>query len=226
MLTRIFVKGDLILTNQQENIQYIISKVSKNIEEYKMNYIIAIDGYSCSGKTSLTEKLIKHFENERPTFVFHIDDYIRPRKYRYGTGNAQWFEHFFLQWDTLRVSESLFKAIKDNETQIKLHHYCKDRDSISEYTYDIPHQSIIIIEGVFLQRIEWRKFFDYVIFVDCPREIRFQREIIRSNHKDNLDKVISQYQERYWAAEDYYDNTYNPLQSSDLIISNYQFNKT
>lgn len=209
------------MNDQVIGIDSIVSMLSKNIEESKKNYIIGIDGYSCAGKTSFTEKLMESFKKSGPIYVFHVDDYIRPQKYRYNTGNAQCFEHFFLQWDVDHISENLFQAIKKNAPQIKLQYYCKDKDTTTEYTYNVSNQSIFIVEGVFLQRIEWRKYFDYVIFVDCPREIRFQREVIRSNHKGNLDAVIDRYKERYWAAEDYYNETCNPLQSSELIIKNY-----
>lgn len=209
------------MNNQQGNIEAITSMLSKNIEESKTNYIIGIDGYSCAGKTSLTEKLIEYYKDTRPIYVFHIDDFIKPKKYRYDTGHAQWFEHFFLQWDLNHIKENLFKVIKNNESQIKLQYYCKDRDITIEHIYDVASQSIFIVEGVFLQRDEWRKFFDYIIFVDCQRETRFQREVIRSNHKENLDAVIDRYKERYWAAEDYYNETYKPLEVSDLIIRNY-----
>ena len=35
---------------------------------------------------------------------------------------------------------------------------------------------VIVIEGVFLQRKEWRDFFHYMVYLDCPRETRFLRE--------------------------------------------------
>ena len=209
------------MNDQQDMLHSISSIIAKNVNECDANYIIGIDGYSCAGKTSFTEQLRKYNISERPVLVFHIDDYIRPSKFRYHTGYEQWVEHFFLQWDTSHICENLFRAIKDNKSQIKLQHYCKGKDSVSEYIYEIPSKSIIIIEGVFLQRVEWRKYFDYVVFMDCPREIRFQREVIRSNHSNNLDHVISHYRERYWAAEDYYDKTYKPLEASDVIIRNY-----
>ena len=40
----------------------------------------------------------------------------------------------------------------------------------------IPIVGVIVIEGVFLQRKEWRDFFHYMVYLDCPRETRFLRE--------------------------------------------------
>jgi uridine kinase len=62
----------------------------------------------------------------------------------------------------------------------------------------IPNDCVVIIEGVFLQRKEWREFFDYIVYLDCPRETRFLREgeIVKGN--------IEKFRNRYWKAEDYY----------------------
>jgi uridine kinase len=71
-----------------------------------------------------------------------------------------------------------------------------------------------------LQRIEWRNFIDFVIFIDCPREIRFEREMARSKYSGNIDELVNKYRERYWAAEDYYETTYKPSRLCDWVISN------
>lgn len=206
---------------ENKNIELILSSILKNIEERKENYIIGIDGYSCAGKTSITEQLVKHLKERYQAKVFHIDDYITTREHRYNTGHKQWYELFYLQWDENYIRDYLFKPLKSNETELNLNYYDKEKDMITEESYKIASRSIIVVEGVYLQRKCWRDFFDYMIFVDCPREVRFQREIIRSNHKGDLSQVIEKYKERYWAAEDYYDKTFKPLKSADLIIYNY-----
>ena len=208
--------------NTHKNIiKNLISSISNNIKHHDIHYIIGIDGYSCSGKTTLTKDLAKHFSFNYPVSVFHIDDFITPKNYRYNTGHEEWYEHFYLQWDASNIRDSLFKPLKNNELKLKLKYYNKDQDSIYEHISNLSPKSIIIIEGVFLQRIEWKEFFDYIIFIDCPREQRFERELIRSNHKDNISKTICKYKKRYWAAEDFYEKSYNPLKSSDLVIKNY-----
>lgn len=210
------------MNEQEKIIKGIASSISKNTQQFEGNYIVGIDGYSCGGKTSLTQNLRQWLEVDYPVSIFHIDDHIRTRKHRYDTGYEQWYELYHLQWGTVYIKEALLKPLKNNSSQVKLQYYNKDKDSITENINNIMPKSIIIIEGVFLQRAEWRELFDYMVFVHCPREIRFQREIVRSNYKGNIDELIDKYKERYWAAEDYYEKTYKPMDTADLIVNNYK----
>ncbi|GEN53595.1 hypothetical protein HFA01_18570 [Halobacillus faecis] len=102
-------------------------------------FIFGIDGLSRSGKTTLTEKIEKELKKSSfPVVTYHIDDYVVERERRYNTGYEPWYEYYFLQWDVKALKEDLFEALE------------KER-------------ALVIIEGVFLQREEWRSFFDFVV---------------------------------------------------------------
>ena len=52
--------------------------------------VVGIDGLSRSGKTTLTPKLLAHYEKENiPVISFHLEDLIVERERRYGTGKAE-----------------------------------------------------------------------------------------------------------------------------------------
>ncbi|HWJ77174.1 MAG TPA: hypothetical protein VNR61_03740, partial [Niallia sp.] len=62
-----------------------------------------------------------------------------------------------------------------------------------------------------LQRMEWRSFFDFMIYLDCSREKRFARESLETQQK--LDK----FKNRYWKAEDYYLDSLKPQEQADFV---------
>src|SRR5690606_16655519 len=63
--------------------------------------VVGIDGLSRSGKTTLTEELMRHFKQSgTPAASFHLDDFIVERERRYGTGHKEWHEYYHLQWET------------------------------------------------------------------------------------------------------------------------------
>ncbi|WLR49406.1 AAA family ATPase [Halobacillus litoralis] len=151
-------------------------------------FVLGIDGLSRSGKTTLTEKIEKELQKSSfPVVTYHIDDYVVEREKRYNTGYEQWYEYYFLQWDVKALKEDLFKAL-------------------------VKENRLVIVEGVFLQREEWRSFFDFVVYVQCPREERFLRE--REETRKNIDK----FKERYWKAEDYYIETVEPERQANFIV--------
>jgi len=81
----------------------------------------------------------------------------------------------------------------------------------------LPANSILLVEGIFLQREAWRAYFDYVIYLNCPREIREQRTLKRDTYIGDLAARLHKYETRYWPAEAYYLHTIKPIENADLI---------
>lgn len=180
--------------------------------EAGQRYILGVDGLSRSGKTTLVAKLKQYFLEENiAVFVFHIDDYIVERKRRYNTDYEQWHEYYHLQWDVEWLKENFFKQLSCGEI-LSLSTYDDLSDTHDLQEIKTPKTGLIIVEGVFLQRKEWRSYFDYIIYLDCPRETRFKRE------KEETQQDIEKFRHRYWKAEDYYLETELPLEKADLII--------
>ena len=171
-------------------------------------FIIAIDGLSGAGKTTLVQKLQNSIDQ---VIIIHIDDHIVRREYRYNTGYDEWFEYYQLQWDVPYLKEHLFEKLHQNEQQLQLFFYNKENDTLSENTINIPTNSIVIIEGIFLLREEWKTYYDYTVFVDCPREVRYERVLHRDTYIGDLEQRLKKYQHRYWIAEDYYLSKQQPL---------------
>lgn len=175
---------------------------------------LGIDGLSRSGKTTFVTNIEQHIKEENiPVCIFHIDDYIVERKRRYNTGNEEWYEYFNLQWDVEMLKEHLFKRLKkSNELHLLAYDYSSDTHKLQ--TTKIPDTCLIIIEGVFLQRKEWRNFFDFMVYLDCSRDKRFHRE------SEETQKDIEKFTKRYWKAEEYYVKSISPMEQADLIIHN------
>ncbi|MGG4167959.1 kinase [Rossellomorea vietnamensis] len=179
----------------------------------KPRFILGIDGLSRSGKTTFVKQLSAELNEESLQYhIFHIDDFIVDRKRRYDTGLEEWQEYFQLQWDVTWLSKHFFQGLPDME-RVTLPYYDGATDTHETRTIQLPKEGLIIIEGVFLQRKEWKHFFDKVVYLDCPRETRFNRE------SNETKKNISKFKNRYWKAEDYYINQYNPREQADIVIT-------
>ncbi|MEK4485696.1 kinase [Psychrobacillus sp. FSL H8-0484] len=187
----------------------------KRIQEIETGnrFILGVDGLSRSGKTILGNKLSAHLkEMNIPFHIFHIDDHIVERKKRYDTGFEQWYEYYNLQWDIDWLSQNFFDKIKKS-SPIRIPFYDKESDTQSIRNIQLPNACVIIIEGVFLQRKEWRNFFDYIVFLDCPRDDRFLRE------SKEAQRGMEKLNQRYWKAEEYYLETEIPIQKANLVLN-------
>lgn len=193
-----------------------ITTLLKNIPKIEKGkkVVLGIDGLSRSGKTTIVRTIEQHIQEKGIlSCVLHIDDYIVERERRYSTGNEEWYEYYNLQWDVEWLKENLFKRLKES-TELKLLTYDYNLETQKLCSVKIPDTCLIIIEGVFLQRKEWRNYFDFMIFLNCEREERFKRESVDT--QNNIEK----FEKRYWRAEDYYMKTVSPIEQADLVIQN------
>ena len=201
---------------------HITKKIMKRMEHLKeLNrpYIIGIDGLSGAGKTTITETITKELTyGAQKVLVIHIDDLIEEQEKRYNTGHPEWYEYYWLQWDVQGIKEKLFEAVHEKLDHLRLKFYDKENDRCYMENINIEQCNVILIEGVFLQRKEWKDFFDYMIYLDCPKNVRSKRVLQRDAYIGNMSERLKKYEQRYWAAEDYYFDEANPIQSADIVI--------
>ncbi|QWG45503.1 hypothetical protein EXW31_15010 [Bacillus mycoides] len=190
------------------------SEIMKVIKEHKdERFILGIDGLSRSGKTTLVKELEEDLkQSEIPFHIFHIDDHITERNKRYNTGFAEWYEYYNLQWDIEWLQRNFFWKLQ-SDIQVQLPFYHDETDICEMKEIQLPLVGVIIVEGVFLQRKEWRNFFHYMVYLDCSRETRFLRE------SEETQKNLSKFQSRYWKAEEHYLEAELPRERADLVIT-------
>lgn len=132
-------------------------------------FIVGIDGLGGSGKTTLALNVKQEFMLAKyDAVILHMDNYIVEKSERYGTGNEEWYEYYALQWNIEQLRKELFQRLHRGSDSITLPFYESSADSVVSKPIQLEGVKVVLIEGVFLQRKEWRDFFDYVIFLDCP----------------------------------------------------------
>ncbi|HDR7566146.1 uridine kinase [Bacillus mycoides] len=190
------------------------NEIMKVIKEHKdERFILGIDGLSRSGKTTLVKELEADMKQSGiPFHIFHIDDHITERNKRYNTGFAEWYEYYNLQWDIEWLQRNFFWKLQ-SDIQVQLPFYHDETDICEMKEIQLPLVGVIIVEGVFLQRKEWRNFFHYMVYLDCSRETRFLRE------SEETQKNLPKFQSRYWKAEEYYLEAELPRDRADLVVT-------
>ncbi len=192
----------------------------KHLSELNRPRIIGIDGLSGAGKTTITETIIKELTNAAyEVAVIHIDDLIVERAKRYNTGHPEWYEYYSLQWDVQETKEKLLEAVYKEFSHLNLKYYDKENDRCYMKSINLEQCNVLLIEGIFLQRKDWKKFFDFMIYLDCPEDIRYKRVLQRDAYIGNMSERLEKYKRRYWIAEEYYLQEENPIENADIVIN-------
>ena len=194
----------------EQHLKMVFDAIQKS--DGQERFILGIDGLSRSGKTTLASAVAKQAEAMEIAFcLFHIDDFIVERNKRYGTGLDEWREYYELQWPVDKLTQTFFSELKKAE-QVELAYYDAELDQCLTKTVQLPERVLILIEGVFLQRIEWRCYYDRVLYLACPRENRLLREA--KAVRENLEKM----ERRYWKAESHYEKIVQPETQADWVL--------
>ena len=70
---------------------------------------------------------------------------------------------------------------------------------------------MIIVEGVYLLRRYLRSYWDLMVHVDTPRDLRLARCHARGENDPG-------WIERWAAAEDFYDHAEDPAAAADVVV--------
>lgn len=189
-------------------------------KERERVFVLGIDGLGGSGKTTFVQMLIASFKAEGiKTNILHIDDFIYPKSVRYDSSKKEWECYYYLQWRYDYLLKEIFIPIKSGHTidkQIEI--YDKDKDNYYFQHLKLDCDTILIIEGVFLQRIELRPFLDYVVFIDVPKEERLKRVLNRDTYIGDGKAIVAKYENRYFPAEEHYITHYTPAKKANHTI--------
>ncbi|MGN0638360.1 MAG: AAA family ATPase [Huintestinicola sp.] len=181
--------------------------------------IIGIDGLGGAGKSTVSECIKKTFaKTDIQITILHIDDFIQPRAVRYSDKAEEWECYYNLQWRYDYLIDEIIKPIRSGEPfHKKIELYDKDNDCYILSDTDIPVGSVVIIEGIFLQREELRDLFDFMIYIDVPEETRLKRVLERDGYIGDKEQIAAKYNSRYFPAERYYCEHCSPAENAQLV---------
>ena len=89
-----------------------------------------------------------------------------------------------------------------------------------KHTYDFKDVSVILVEGIFLFKREYRMHFDLAIWVDCSFPTALARAIDRAQEGLSAAKTIAAYETIYFPAQRIHLNHDNPRENADLVFEN------
>lgn len=197
----------------------ILNRV-KDLKSSNRALVVGIDGLSGSGKTTLSRGLKAEIENiGYDAVVFHIDDFINDRSIRYDDSKEEWYCFYYIQWRYNYLVNEVLKHVHNGEEVHKdIELYNKEKDSYDVVKLDITKNTVVILEGVFLQRTEIRKYLDLVVYLDVPREVRLERVILRDTYIGGKEEVLNKYERRYLPGEEKYIKEHEPAKNADIVI--------
>lgn len=99
-----------------------------------------------------------------------------------------------------------------------------DYETDSPVNISVSHASsdaILVIDGVFLQRPEFRKYWNYTVLLDITDETAVERGSMRDTERiGDITSARQKYINRYIASQKIYYDECNPRTRASIIIDN------
>lgn len=180
----------------------VLNKLNEMMQE-KTPIVIGIDGNCASGKTSLGNFLSDFLDCN----VIHMDDFFLPPALRTAkrldeAGGNIHYERFY---------EEVVTSILEKKPITFRQFSCEKMDYQNEIT--LPQKALTIVEGSYCMREEFRRIYDYRIFMTCPYEEQLSR--IR---KRNGEEMLTAFIEKWIPMENKYFEICQIPSFCDMII--------
>ncbi len=199
---RVYHPAYRVIANEYVEFLQVFAEIDKSLSNGSA--IVAIDGGSASGKTTLASLLEKVYDCN----VFHMDDFfLRPdqrtveRLSEVG-GNA----------DRERFDEEIIQPLKKNKTICYRRFDCSTQ-TLGEPIIALPKE-LTVIEGVYSMHPAFDQYYDLSVFLDIDAESQKNR-ILKRNSKAFAHRFFSEWiplENEYFSMTRIYDR-------SDLSIT-------
>ncbi|TYR81292.1 uridine kinase [Priestia megaterium] len=165
-------------------------------------FLIGIDGCGGSGKSTLA----KEIANVSDGVFVHIDDFYHPsseqEKHRKEIGGM---------FDWRRLRDQVCMPLANKQTA-HYQRYDWPSDSLKEW-HEIQPKGTIVIEGISATRDELTSFYDVLIFVDTPYDVRLRRGIERDG-----EEMRSMWVDVWMPAEELYMKAQAPMARANFVV--------
>ncbi|MGY0215761.1 hypothetical protein ACWJJH_00080 [Endozoicomonadaceae bacterium StTr2] len=183
---------------------------------------VAIDGVDASGKTWLADKLASLIP-DRPVIRSSIDYFHQPRAIRYRQGDLSAKGYLEDSFNYEALTQCLLEPLSPDgsrQYQLKAFDHYKDKVVCSD-TLVAAENSILLLDGIFLQVPEIKNYWDLVIFVDVDFSYSLPRAIARNQEQaDDIQLLKKRYLQRYIPGQQLYFEQCDPRERADIVINN------
>lgn len=167
--------------------------------------LVGVDGCGGSGKSTFARGLVAAGSDD--VTLVQMDDFYKPTAERPTGENRPIGGNF--DWE--RVRSQVIEPLSQGEVA-RYQRYDWGQDALAEW-HVARRSGIVVIEGVYATRNELRSFYDYRVFVECPRDERLRRGLERDGEaaRDTWEKV-------WMPVEAQYMDLHQPWRHADLLI--------
>lgn len=183
--------------------------------------LVAISGIDASGKGYVAAQIEAHLgQRAIASAVINVDGWLNlPDKRFDAEAPAERFYQDAIRFDQF-FSELVIPLRDHRSVYLEADFVEETAKKYRKHIYDFKNVDVILVEGIFLFKREYRRLFDLAIWVDCSFPTVLARAIERAQEGLTPARTIAAYDSIYFPAQEIHFNKDNPRLTADLIYDN------
>lgn len=183
--------------------------------------LVGISGIDGSGKGYVTRQLEAHLgQRGIAAAVINADGWLNLPDARFDPNAPA--EHFYQ--NAIRFDQFYSDLVVPLRNQRHVHlvaDFAEERArQYRKHVYDFKDVSVVLVEGIFLFKHQYRSLFDLTIWIDCSFPTALARALDRRQEGLSPAKTIAAYETIYFPAQMIHFERDNPSGFADLILNN------
>jgi uridine kinase len=183
--------------------------------------LVGVSGIDGSGKGYITKQLeARIIQHSISTANINVDGWLNLPKKRFSKLNPG--EHFYK--NAIRFHElfsGLLLPLRDcKSVEVVVDSTEETADHYFKRSYSYKNIGVILVEGIFLFKREYRQLFDLKVWVECSFGTALARAVERKQEGLPAAATIQAYETTYFPAQRIHMELDQPSESVDLIVNN------
>ncbi len=183
--------------------------------------LVGISGIDGSGKGYIAGQLQAHLALHAVTSaIVNVDGWLNLPEKRFDPSAPA--ENFYQ--NSIRFAEfftQLVLPLRDHRSVHLVADFVEEGAShYREHTYDFKDVSVVLVEGIFLFKPQYRQYFDFTIWIDCSFSTALARAIERAQEGLSPANTIAAYETIYFPAQKIHLAQDQPRENADLVFEN------
>lgn len=203
----------------------LIIYIAEQIIKIKGNntILVAFDGVDTSGKTTLANRIHDLFKKKGLDSIrVSIDKFHNPKEIRVSKGEYSPEGFFYDSFNYEKINEFIINPVKSGKSSLinGIYDY-RTENQINQNIVNLTKDSIILFDGIFMNRDELVQYWDYSVFLDVSFDTVRERAINRDKALfGSEEEILNKYNKRYIPGEELYIKLCNPKDRANIVIDN------
>ncbi len=179
---------------------------------------VAVDGVDGAGKSVLAAEMASVIAPHRPVLHLTVDGFHRPRAERYRTGRGP--EGFYRDsYDYDALQRSVLQPFRAGRPVVPAVRDVGSDRALAPEPVAVGADTVLLVDGIFLQRPELVDAWDAVVFVDVPFAVSVPRgnDRFAGDHDPDPEAASNR---RYVEGQRLYLGEADPLRSATWVVDN------